>query len=59
LIYKGVLPNETMVDVKKIIASEIQGDAEFCNEVEIIRDYAFEPPPFSLFFFSIFNLKIN
>ncbi|GKV21190.1 hypothetical protein SLEP1_g31188 [Rubroshorea leprosula] len=38
VVYKGVLPDGTMVAVKNIIESEIQGDAEFCNEVEIISN---------------------
>ncbi|GLT30543.1 hypothetical protein SLA2020_053370 [Shorea laevis] len=38
VVYKGVLPDGTMVAVKEIIESEIQGDAEFCNEVEIISN---------------------
>ncbi|KAF2293815.1 hypothetical protein GH714_004995 [Hevea brasiliensis] len=35
LVYKGILSNGTTVAVKRIIESDIQGDAEFCNEVEI------------------------
>ncbi|XVF01141.1 hypothetical protein REPUB_Repub04eG0063000 [Reevesia pubescens] len=35
-VYKGVLPDGTVVAVKRIIESEFQGDEEFCNEVEII-----------------------
>ncbi|GKV22658.1 hypothetical protein SLEP1_g32508 [Rubroshorea leprosula] len=38
VVYKGVLPDGTVVAVKKIIESEIQGNAEFCNEVEIISN---------------------
>lgn len=38
LVYKGVLADETVVAVKKIIESDIEGDAEFCNEVEIISN---------------------
>jgi serine/threonine protein kinase len=38
LVYKGVLQDETVVAVKKVIESEIQGDVEFCNEVEIISN---------------------
>ncbi|KAJ7968058.1 Kinase-like protein [Quillaja saponaria] len=38
LVYKGILPDVTMVAVKKIVESEFQGDAEFCNEVEIISN---------------------
>jgi len=38
LVYKGVLPDGTVVAVKKIIESDIQGDAAFCNEVEIISN---------------------
>ncbi|KAE8009048.1 hypothetical protein FH972_005505 [Carpinus fangiana] len=38
LVYKGVLRDETVVAVKKVIESEIQGDVEFCNEVEIISN---------------------
>uniref|UniRef100_A0A2C9VHP5 non-specific serine/threonine protein kinase n=1 Tax=Manihot esculenta TaxID=3983 RepID=A0A2C9VHP5_MANES len=35
LVYKGILSDGTMIAVKKIIESDILGDAEFCNEVEI------------------------
>lgn len=38
LVYKGVLHDGTEVAVKKIIESDFQGDAEFCNEVEIISN---------------------
>ncbi|GLT42748.1 hypothetical protein SLA2020_167330 [Shorea laevis] len=38
VVYKGVLSDGTMVAVKKKIDSEIQGHAEFCNEVEIISN---------------------
>ena len=38
LVYKGVLPDGTMVAVKRVIESDFQGDAEFCNEVEIISN---------------------
>ena len=37
-VYKGALQDGTTVAVKKIIESNFQGDAEFCNEVEIISD---------------------
>ncbi|XVE49089.1 hypothetical protein DITRI_Ditri01bG0054100 [Diplodiscus trichospermus] len=37
-VYKGVLPDGTVVAVKKLIESEFQGDEEFCNEVEIISN---------------------
>ncbi|EOX98076.1 Kinase superfamily protein isoform 1 [Theobroma cacao] len=37
-VYKGVLPDGTVVAVKRIIESEFQGDEEFCNEVEIISN---------------------
>jgi serine/threonine protein kinase len=36
VVYKGVLPDGTMVAVKRVIESEIQGSSEFYNEVEII-----------------------
>ncbi|XVF45244.1 hypothetical protein PTKIN_Ptkin02bG0189500 [Pterospermum kingtungense] len=35
-VYKGVLPDGTVVAVKRIIESGFRGDEEFCNEVEII-----------------------
>ncbi|XP_058089874.1 probable receptor-like protein kinase At1g11050 [Magnolia sinica] len=38
IVYKGTLLDGTMVAVKKIIESDFQGDAEFCNEVEIISN---------------------
>ncbi|XP_050375573.1 probable receptor-like protein kinase At1g11050 [Argentina anserina] len=38
VVYKGVLPDGTTVAVKKVIESDFQGDAEFCNEVEIISN---------------------
>ncbi|KAL5787386.1 hypothetical protein ACOSP7_004335 [Xanthoceras sorbifolium] len=38
VVYKGTLQDGTMVAVKQIIESDFQGDAEFCNEVEIISD---------------------
>lgn len=38
VVYKGVLDDGTMVAIKKIIESDFQGDAEFCNEVEIISN---------------------
>ncbi|XWS40033.1 hypothetical protein CRYUN_Cryun18bG0105300 [Craigia yunnanensis] len=34
----GVLPDGTVVAVKRIIESEFQGDEEFCNEVDIISN---------------------
>lgn len=38
VVYKGVLPDGTMVAIKKIIESDFQGDADFRNEVEIISN---------------------
>ncbi|XP_048443256.1 probable receptor-like protein kinase At1g11050 [Pyrus x bretschneideri] len=38
VVYKGVLQDGTTVAVKKVIESDFQGDAEFCNEVEIISN---------------------
>ncbi|XP_057428822.1 probable receptor-like protein kinase At1g11050 isoform X2 [Lotus japonicus] len=38
LVFKGTLPDGTVVAVKKILESDFQGDAEFCNEVEIISN---------------------
>ncbi|KAK9929205.1 hypothetical protein M0R45_026311 [Rubus argutus] len=38
LVYKGVLPDGTTVAVKKVVEIDFQGDAEFCNEVEIISN---------------------
>ncbi|KAL0384581.1 UNVERIFIED_CONTAM: putative receptor-like protein kinase [Sesamum radiatum] len=35
-VYKGKLPDGTVVAVKKVMDAEFQGDAEFCREVEII-----------------------
>ncbi|KAJ6861516.1 receptor-like protein kinase [Populus alba x Populus x berolinensis] len=37
-VYKGVLSDGTVVAVKRVIESDFQGDAEFCNEVEIISN---------------------
>ncbi|KAE8672840.1 putative receptor-like protein kinase [Hibiscus syriacus] len=37
-VFKGVLPDGTMVAVKRILESEFQGDEEFCNEVDIISN---------------------
>ncbi|KAJ9158890.1 hypothetical protein P3X46_024434 [Hevea brasiliensis] len=37
-VYKGILSDGTTVAVKRIIESDFQGDAEFCNEVEIISN---------------------
>ncbi|XP_037497419.1 probable receptor-like protein kinase At1g11050 [Jatropha curcas] len=37
-VYKGNLSDGTIVAVKRIIESDFQGDAEFCNEVEIISN---------------------
>ncbi|XP_022763280.1 probable receptor-like protein kinase At1g11050 [Durio zibethinus] len=37
-VYRGVLPDGTVVAVKRILESEFQGDEEFCNEVEIISN---------------------
>ncbi|KAK1348049.1 Protein kinase domain-containing protein [Heracleum sosnowskyi] len=38
VVYKGILDDGSMVAVKRLIESEsdFQGDADFCNEVEII-----------------------
>lgn len=36
VVYKGILDDGTMVAVKKLLESDFQGDADFCNEVEII-----------------------
>ncbi|KAA8545516.1 hypothetical protein F0562_020300 [Nyssa sinensis] len=36
MVYKGTLPDGSVVAVKRIIESDIEGNAEFCNEVEII-----------------------
>ncbi|KAE9591894.1 hypothetical protein Lal_00038846 [Lupinus albus] len=38
LVFKGTLPDGTVVAVKRILESDFQGDAEFCNEVEIISN---------------------
>ncbi|XP_008456072.2 probable receptor-like protein kinase At1g11050 [Cucumis melo] len=38
IVYKGTLPDGSMVAVKKVIESDFQGNAEFCNEVEIISN---------------------
>ena len=38
LVYKGILPDGTMVAVKRIEESDSQGDAEFYSEVEIISN---------------------
>ncbi|XP_021619087.1 probable receptor-like protein kinase At1g11050 isoform X2 [Manihot esculenta] len=38
MVYKGTLSDGSIVAVKRIIESDIQGDAEFCNEVEIISN---------------------
>ncbi|XP_071725613.1 probable receptor-like protein kinase At1g11050 [Rutidosis leptorrhynchoides] len=38
VVYKGVLPDKSVVAVKKIIESEFEGKDEFCNEVEIISN---------------------
>lgn len=38
LVYKGTLFDGSVVAVKKIIESDFQGNAEFCNEVEIISN---------------------
>ncbi|XP_027931509.1 probable receptor-like protein kinase At1g11050 [Vigna unguiculata] len=38
LVYKGTLPDGTVVAVKRILESDFQGDVEFCNEVEIISN---------------------
>lgn len=37
-VYKGTLSDGTVVAVKKIIESGFEGDADFCNEVEIISN---------------------
>lgn len=36
IVYKGKLPDGTMIAVKKVTDTEFQGDAEFSSEVEII-----------------------
>ncbi|KAF5448632.1 hypothetical protein F2P56_029143 [Juglans regia] len=38
LVYKGVLPDGTVVGVKRILESDIEGAEEFCNEVNIISN---------------------
>ncbi|KAK9070661.1 hypothetical protein SSX86_011063 [Deinandra increscens subsp. villosa] len=38
VVYKGVLPDGSVVAVKKIIESEFEGNDDFCNEVEIISN---------------------
>ncbi|KAF8411739.1 hypothetical protein HHK36_004297 [Tetracentron sinense] len=38
IVYKGTLSNGTPVAVKRVIESDFQGNAEFCNEVEIISN---------------------
>lgn len=38
MVYKGTLSDGSVVAVKKIIESDIEGNAEFCNEVEIISN---------------------
>ncbi|KAJ9687445.1 hypothetical protein PVL29_016078 [Vitis rotundifolia] len=38
LVYKGTLADGSNVAVKKIIESDIQVDADFCNEIEIISN---------------------
>ncbi|KAF4360612.1 hypothetical protein G4B88_005688 [Cannabis sativa] len=38
LVYRGVLSDGTSVAVKRIIESDFQGNAEFCNEVDIISN---------------------
>ncbi|XP_050209052.1 probable receptor-like protein kinase At1g11050 [Mercurialis annua] len=38
VVYKGVLTDGSVVAVKRIIESDFQGNAEFCNEVEIISN---------------------
>ncbi|GJT88308.1 probable receptor-like protein kinase [Tanacetum coccineum] len=38
VVYKGVLPDGSVVAVKKILESEFEGKDEFCNEVEIISN---------------------
>ncbi|XP_041992133.1 probable receptor-like protein kinase At1g11050 [Salvia splendens] len=38
MVYRGTLSDGTVVAVKKIIESDIEGNAEFCNEVEIISN---------------------
>jgi serine/threonine protein kinase len=38
LVFKGTLADGSVVAVKKVLESDFQGDAEFCNEVEIISN---------------------
>ncbi|KAK4254388.1 hypothetical protein QN277_009777 [Acacia crassicarpa] len=38
MVYKGTLADGSVVAVKRILESDYQGDAEFCNEVEIISN---------------------
>ncbi|KAF7143543.1 hypothetical protein RHSIM_Rhsim05G0044000 [Rhododendron simsii] len=38
MVYKGNLPDGTVVAVKRVIESDFQGNEEFCNEVEIISN---------------------
>ncbi|KAG9457083.1 hypothetical protein H6P81_001591 [Aristolochia fimbriata] len=38
IVYKGVLSDGSLVAVKDLIESDFQGDADFCNEVEIISN---------------------
>ncbi|XP_011002204.1 PREDICTED: probable receptor-like protein kinase At1g11050 [Populus euphratica] len=37
-VYKGTLSDGTVVAIKRVIESDFQGAAEFCNEVEIISN---------------------
>ncbi|XP_074325947.1 putative receptor-like protein kinase At1g11050 [Apium graveolens] len=38
MVYKGILYDGSVVAVKKVLESDFQGNAEFCNEVEIISN---------------------
>uniref|UniRef100_A0A7N2R0C8 non-specific serine/threonine protein kinase n=1 Tax=Quercus lobata TaxID=97700 RepID=A0A7N2R0C8_QUELO len=38
MVFKGALADGTVVAVKKVVEYDFQGDAEFCNEVEIISN---------------------
>ncbi|KAJ0509049.1 putative protein kinase RLK-Pelle-RKF3 family [Helianthus annuus] len=38
VVHKGVLPDGSVVAVKKIVESEFEGNDDFCNEVEIISN---------------------
>ncbi|KAA8536553.1 hypothetical protein F0562_029031 [Nyssa sinensis] len=38
MVYKGMLSDGSIVAVKHVIESDFQGNAEFCNEVEIISN---------------------